>query len=88
MIILTATFAQALAGSGPGVNIIAVLIVWRFIMRVGLGGDHPLSAVLASEFAAAGSRGRLMTTVFTAQGCGNFGTQLHSYMEAGDTNSS
>jgi len=85
MIILTATFAQALAGSGPGLNIIAVLIVWRFIMRVGLGGDHPLSAVLASEFAAAGSRGRLMTTVFTAQGWGNFGTQLRSYMEAGNT---
>lgn len=75
MIIVTATFAQALAGSGPGVNIIGVLIVWRFIMGVGVGGDYPLSAVIASEFASKGSRGRLMTTVFTAQGWGNLGTQ-------------
>ena len=85
MILLTSTFAQALAASRPGVNIIGVLIVWRFIMGVGVGGDRPLSAVLASEFASTGSRGRLMTTVFTAQGWGNFGTQLRSYMEAGNT---
>ncbi len=80
MIILTSTFAQALAGSGPGMNIIAVLIVWRFILGVGVGGDYPLSAVIASEFASTGSRGRLMTTVFTAQGWGNFGTQRHAFL--------
>ena len=76
MIIVTATFAQALAGSGPGVNIVGVLIVWRFIMGVGvgMGGDHSPSAVVASEFASTGNRGRLMTTLFTAQGWGNLGT--------------
>jgi PHS family inorganic phosphate transporter-like MFS transporter len=84
MIILTSTFAQALSGSGPGVNIIAVLIVWRFILGVGVGGGYPLSAVIASEFASTGSRGRLMTSVFTAQGWGNFGTQRHFSMEAGN----
>jgi PHS family inorganic phosphate transporter-like MFS transporter len=72
MIILTFTFAQALAGSGPGVNIIGVLIIWRFILGEDVGGDHPLSAVIAS-------------TVFTAQGWGNLGTQRHFYMEAGNT---
>ena len=65
MIILTSTFAQALAGSGPRVS---VLIVWRFIMGVGVGGGLPLSAVIASEFTSTSSRGRLMTTVFTEQG--------------------
>jgi PHS family inorganic phosphate transporter-like MFS transporter len=87
MIILTSTFTQALAGSGPRVNIIGVLTVWRFIMGVGvgMGADHPLSAVTSSEFASAGSRGRLMTTVFTAQGWANFGTRRHLYMEAGNT---
>ena len=78
MIIITSTFVQALAGSGPGVNIIGVLVVWRFIMGVGVGGDYPLSAVIASEFASTGSRGRLMTAVFTAQGWGNLGTQRYS----------
>ena len=80
MIIVTATFAQALAGSGLGVNIIGVLMVWRFIMGVGVGGDYPLSAVISSEFASTSSRGRLMTTVFTAQGWGNFGKQHCSYV--------
>lgn len=32
MIIVTATFAQALAGNAPAVNIIGVLVVWRFIV--------------------------------------------------------
>jgi len=76
MIIVTATFAQSLAGSGPGVSIVGVLIAWRFILGVGVGGDYPLSAVIASEFASTRSRGRLMTAVFTAQGWGNFGTDL------------
>ncbi|KAI0279763.1 major facilitator superfamily domain-containing protein [Russula aff. rugulosa BPL654] len=88
MIILTSTFAQALAGSGPGVNIFGVLIVWRFIMGVGVGGDYPLSAVITSEFASTGSRGRLMTAVFTAQGWGNFAASLvalitvHAYKDS------
>ena len=73
MIIITATFAQALSGSGPAVNTIGVLIVWRFIMGVGVGGDYPLSAVIASEFASTSSRGRLMATVVASQGWGNFG---------------
>jgi MFS transporter, PHS family, inorganic phosphate transporter len=69
------------------VNIIGVLIVWRFMMGVGVGvgGDCPLSAVIASEFASMGSHGRPMMTVFTAQGWGNFGAQRHFYMEAGNT---
>jgi PHS family inorganic phosphate transporter-like MFS transporter len=77
MIILISTFAQVLAGSGSGLNIIAVLIVSRFIMGVGagVGGVHPLTAVFSSGFASTSSRGRLITTVFTAQGLGNFGTQ-------------
>jgi len=45
-------------------------------MGVGIGGDYPLSAVIASEFASRRSRGRLMTTVFTAQGWGSLGTTV------------
>lgn len=76
MIIITATFAQALAGSGLGVNIVGVLVVWRFIMGIGVGGDYPLSAVIAAEFASKSSRGQLMTIVFTAQGWGNLGMTI------------
>jgi len=76
MIIIIATFGQALAGSGHGVNIFGVLIVWRFIMGVGIGGDYPLSAVISSEFASTHIRGRLMTAVFAFQGWGNFTAAL------------
>ncbi|KAI9460366.1 phosphate permease [Russula earlei] len=70
MIIITSTFAQALSGSGPAVNIIGALTFWRFMMGVGIGGDYPLSAIITSEFAATRSRGRLMTAVFASQGWG------------------
>lgn len=73
MIIITSTFAQSIAGSGPAVNIVAVLTCLRFIMGIGIGGDYPLSAVIASEFAATRSRGRLMTAVFASQGWGYLG---------------
>jgi len=73
MIIITSTFAQAIAGSGPAVDIVAVLTLLRFIMGIGIGGDYPLSAVITSEFAATRSRGRLMTAVFASQGWGYLG---------------
>lgn len=76
MIMIIATFGQALAGSAPAVSIIGVIVVWRFIMGVGIGGDYPLSAIISSEFAATRSRGRLMTAVFAAQGWGNFAAAL------------
>lgn len=72
MIIIIATFGQALSGHAPAVHIIGVLVVWRFIMGIGIGGDYPLSAVISSEFASTHIRGRLMTAVFAFQGWGNF----------------
>jgi hypothetical protein len=74
MIIIIATFAQALSGQASAISIIGVLVVWRFIMGVGIGGDYPLSAVISSEFASTKIRGRMMTAVFASQGWGNFRT--------------
>ncbi|EJT98359.1 phosphate transporter [Dacryopinax primogenitus] len=74
MIIIVATFGQALSAQGPNtaVTITGVIVVWRFIMGVGIGGDYPLSAVITSEFAATRIRGRMMCAVFAMQGFGNF----------------
>ncbi|KAF8873999.1 phosphate permease [Infundibulicybe gibba] len=80
MIMITATFAQALSGTGHAVSVIGVLIVWRFIMGVGIGGDYPLSAVISSEFSATKNRGRMMTAVFAAQGWGNFAAALVAFV--------
>jgi PHS family inorganic phosphate transporter-like MFS transporter len=79
MIIVTSTFAQAIAGAGPAVHIVGVITLWRFIMGVGIGGDYPLSAVITSEFASTRSRGRLMTAVFASQGWGYLGKRMSPY---------
>ncbi|GJJ08287.1 hypothetical protein Clacol_002497 [Clathrus columnatus] len=76
MIIIVATFGQTLAGHAHAVSIIAVLIVWRFIMGIGIGGDYPLSSVISSEFAPRQYRGRIMTAVFAAQGWGQFAAAI------------
>ncbi|KAF8339844.1 phosphate transporter [Cantharellus anzutake] len=73
IIIIIGTFAQALSGQGPAVNILGTLIVWRFLMGIGIGGDYPLSAVITSEFAGSRMRGRMMTAVFANQGWGQLG---------------
>ncbi|KAJ3490866.1 hypothetical protein NLI96_g1139 [Meripilus lineatus] len=70
MIIVIGSFGQAVSSGGQGINIFAVLIVWRVIMGFGIGGDYPSSAVIASEFAPRAFRGRLMTAVFASQGFG------------------
>jgi len=80
MIIIVATFAQALSGTADAVSIIGVLVVWRFLMGVGVGGDYPLSAVISSEFASTKIRGRMMTAVFASQGWGNFAAALVSFI--------
>jgi len=74
------TFAQALSGSAHAVNIFGVLIVWRFLMGIGIGGDYPLSAVISSEFASTRIRGRMMTAVFANQGWGQFSAALVAFI--------
>ncbi|KAG8731831.1 Inorganic phosphate transporter pho84 [Ceratobasidium sp. 423] len=76
MIVILGTLAQACAGEGRAVNIIALLSVWRFVMGVGIGADYPLSAVITSEFSPKRVRGRMMTAVFAMQGFGNFAAAL------------
>ncbi|KIM39729.1 hypothetical protein M413DRAFT_446637 [Hebeloma cylindrosporum] len=80
MIIIVATFAQALSGQAAAIHIVGVLVVWRFIMGVGIGGDYPLSAVISSEFASTKIRGRMMTAVFASQGWGNFTAALVAFI--------
>ncbi|KAJ7158901.1 phosphate transporter [Mycena filopes] len=80
IIIIVATFAQALSGGAHAVSIVGVLVVWRFIMGIGIGGDYPLSATISSEFASTRIRGRMMTAVFAAQGWGNLAAVLVAFI--------
>jgi MFS transporter, PHS family, inorganic phosphate transporter len=60
--------AGALA-SAISPNVICLLI-FRFILGLGIGGDYPLSATLMSEYANRRDRGKLITMVFSMQGLG------------------
>ncbi len=46
------------------------LLVFRFILGIGVGGDYPMSAVLMTEYANVRSRGRLVGLVFSMQALG------------------
>ncbi len=72
------TLGQTVAGESSAISVYGVLIMWRFIMGMGIGGDYPLSAVITSEFAARRIRGRMMAAVFSAQGWGNFASAIVS----------
>jgi len=47
-----------------------VLIVFRFVLGFGVGGDYPVSAVLMSEYANRRDRGKLVGMVFSTQALG------------------
>ncbi|ORY63230.1 major facilitator superfamily domain-containing protein [Pseudomassariella vexata] len=70
LIIIFATVGQALASESPSVNIVGLIIFWRVLMGVGIGGDYPLSSIITSEFATTKWRGAMMGAVFAMQGIG------------------
>jgi len=47
-----------------------VLIGFRFLLGLGVGGDYPVSAVLMSEYANRNDRGRMVGLVFSTQALG------------------
>jgi len=61
---------SALSRPIGGLSTITVLILWRFVLGVGVGGDYPLSATIMSEYSNVQSRGRLIASVFAMQGFG------------------
>jgi MFS family permease len=46
------------------------LIIARFVLGLGIGGDYPVSAVLMSEYSNRADRGRLVGLVFSMQAVG------------------
>jgi MFS family permease len=49
---------------------IAWLVVFRFILGLGIGGDYPVSATIMSEYAGKRTRGMMVGLVFGMQGLG------------------
>ncbi|EFY99095.1 hypothetical protein MHUMG1_04972 [Metarhizium humberi] len=70
IVIIFATIGQALTSGSPACDIIGLIIFWRVIMGIGIGGDYPLSSIITSEFATTKWRGAMMAAVFAMQGLG------------------
>ena len=48
-IIVLSTFCCALVSASPSITSSGLLIFWRVVMGMGIGGDYPLSSVIISE---------------------------------------
>ncbi len=46
------------------------LVIFRFVLGIGIGGDYPVSAVIMSEYSNRQNRGRLVGLVFAMQAVG------------------
>jgi MFS transporter, PHS family, inorganic phosphate transporter len=64
VIMVLGAVASALATS------LLFLVLARFVLGLGIGGDYPVSAVLMSEYANRHDRGRLVGLVFSMQALG------------------
>ncbi|BCR99183.1 uncharacterized protein AKAW2_40866A [Aspergillus luchuensis] len=76
IIIILATLAQCLSSNSPAVSITGLLVFWRTVMGIGIGGDYPLSSIITSEFANTKHRGAMMGAVFAMQGFGQFAAAI------------
>ncbi len=47
------------------------LLIFRFILGFGIGGDYPVSATIMSEYSNKKDRGKLLSLVFANQGIGS-----------------
>jgi len=56
-------------GSAFSINL-AMLLFWRFLLGVGIGGDYPLSSTIVAEYANIRDRGKLISSTFAMQGFG------------------
>ena len=53
-----------------GMNIWQQLMLFRFFMGVGVGGEYPMASTVTSEGSSAANRGRNLAAVFSMQGVG------------------
>jgi PHS family inorganic phosphate transporter-like MFS transporter len=70
IVMICATIAQCCLGQSPAINFVAILVFFRIIQGIGIGGDYPMSSVISAEFATTKWRGAIMGAVFANQGWG------------------
>ncbi|VUC22597.1 unnamed protein product [Clonostachys rosea] len=81
-LIIWGTFSCAMVSSSPAISSTAVMIFWRVVMGIGIGGDYPLSSVITAEFAPTRWRGAMVAAVFSMQGMGQLICAMVALMTA------
>lgn len=56
IIMIFATLAQSLSSSSASMSLTGLLVFWRLIMGIGIGGDYPLSSIITSEYVCLSSK--------------------------------
>ncbi|KAF8853361.1 MFS general substrate transporter [Acephala macrosclerotiorum] len=84
IITIGATLGVVMASNGlhGSMSVFVGLLVWRFILGIGIGADYPLSAVICSEFAPTRMRGKMLTIVFACQPLGQLAATLVTLIAA------
>ena len=59
---------------------IILLLIFRVVLGIGIGGDYPVSSTIMSEYAGRRDRGKLMTFVFSTQALGLIIGPLLTYL--------
>lgn len=70
VVIVATTLSAFCFDLSSHINLFTMLILFRFILGIGIGGDYPLSATVASEFSNTKNRGAVIASVFAMQGVG------------------
>ncbi len=67
LILITGALGSAFLTPANGIYI---LIAWRFVLGIGIGGDYATSSTIMAEYSNTQSRGRLIGMVFSMQSLG------------------
>lgn len=80
LIITMATLGQCITGPSPAISITGLLVFWRVLMGLGIGGDYPLANVITSEYSLTKWRGTMVAAVFSTQALGQFLASLVAFI--------
>lgn len=80
LLIALSTLGQCITGPSPAISITGLLVFWRIIMGLGIGGDYPLANVITSEYSLKRWRGTMVAAVFSTQALGQFLASLVAFI--------
>lgn len=79
-LVAAGSLMSAICVRSESMPLMAQLALYRTILGIGIGGEYPLSASMASEGAEASVRGRVVAGVFSMQGLGMLFSSLLGYI--------